>query len=308
MGSLWMLAASFFFALMAAFTKIGADAFGTFELVFYRQIFAVFVLGAIAFATPGRTLKTRYPWGHFKRSILGTMALLVWFWALGRLPLGTAMTLDYTSPLFMAAIVIVLALRHREAIEWKLVGCVLLGFVGISLVLHPDVRSSDFTAGLIGLSAGFFAALAQFQIRQIVALKEPTYRIVFYFSLIGTIAGFGGHLAFEGPLTPITTDNVVPLLGVAICGMLAQLSLTRAWGGGNLLLTSSLQYSAIVFAAVIGLLFFDEPIDFLSGTGIAVIIIAGFAASLETKRKQRKDADIARKLQAYVDQSTDTGK
>ena len=61
MGSLWMLAASFFFALMAAFTKIGADAFGTFELVFYRQIFAVFVLGAIAFATPGRTLKTRYP-------------------------------------------------------------------------------------------------------------------------------------------------------------------------------------------------------------------------------------------------------
>ena len=122
---------------------------------------------------------------------------------------------------------------------------------------------------LIGLSAGFFAALAQFQIRQIVALKEPTYRIVFYFSLIGTIAGFGGHLAFEGPLTPITTDNVVPLLGVAICGMLAQLSLTRAWGGGNLLLTSSLQYSAIVFAAVIGLLFFDEPIDFLSGTGIA---------------------------------------
>lgn len=90
--------------------------------------------------------------------------------------------------------------------------------------------------------------------------------------------------------------------------MLAQLSLTRAWGGGNLLLTSSLQYSAIVFAAVIGLLFFDEPIDFLSGTGIAVIIIAGFAASLETKRKQRKDADIARKLQAYVDQSTDTGK
>ena len=53
MGSLWMLAASFFFALMAAFTKLGANEFGTFELVFYRQIFAVVVLGAIAFATPG---------------------------------------------------------------------------------------------------------------------------------------------------------------------------------------------------------------------------------------------------------------
>ena len=305
MGSLWMLAASFFFALMAAFTKLGANEFGTFELVFYRQIFAVVVLGAIAFATPGRTLKTRYPWGHFKRSILGTMALLVWFWALGRLPLGTAMTLDYTSPLFMAAIVVILALRYGDPIEWKLLGCVLLGFVGISLVLHPDVGSSDFVAGLIGLSAGFFAALAQFQIRQITALKEPVYRIVFYFSLIGALAGLGGHFAFEGPLNPITLDNVGPLAGVALCGMLAQLSLTRAWGGGNLLVTSSLQYSAIVFAALIGLFFFDEPIDALSGTGIAVIIFAGLAASLETKRRRKAEVQLSKKLSQYEAQAAE---
>ena len=305
MGSLWMLAASFFFALMAAFTKLGANEFGTFELVFYRQIFAVVVLGAIAFATPGRTLKTRYPWGHFKRSILGTMALLVWFWALGRLPLGTAMTLDYTSPLFMAAIVVILALRHGDPIEWKLLGCVLLGFVGISLVLHPDVGSSDFVAGLIGLSAGFFAALAQFQIRQITALKEPVYRIVFYFSLIGALAGLGGHFAFEGPPNPITPDNVGPLAGVALCGMLAQLSLTRAWGGGNLLVTSSLQYSAIVFAALIGLFFFDEPIDALSGTGIAVIIFAGLAASLETKRRRKAEVQLSKKLSQYEAQAAE---
>lgn len=281
--SLWMLGASFFFAVMAACTKAGATEFGVYELVFYRQLFAAVVLFSWAMATD-RTIKTRFLWGNFKRSILGNIALLIWFWSIARLPLGTAMTLNYTNPLFMAGIVTVLALFHHERIEWKLLSCVTLGFIGITLVLKPDVNNSDVIVGLIGLSSGFFAALAQFQIRQMAVLKEPTWRIVFYFSLVGAVAGLGGHLYAEGPLTPITLDNIWAVGGMAVCGVLAQLCLTQAWGGTNLLLTSSLQYSAIVFAAVIGFIFFGEALGWASIAGIGVIILAGLLATLETKR------------------------
>lgn len=278
-----MLAASFFFAVMAACTKAGAEEFGTYELVFYRQLFAAVVLFGWAAATH-RSVKTRYIGGNLKRSILGNIALLIWFWAIARLPLGTAMTLNYTNPLFMGAIVTVLAALHHERIEWKLLGCVALGFAGITLVLKPDVHNSDFLIGLIGLSSGFFAALAQFQIRQMAVLKEPTWRIVFYFSLVGAIAGLGGHCLLEGPLTPITLENAPAVLGMSICGVLAQLCLTQAWGGSSLLLTSSLQYSAIVFAAIIGLVFFGEALGWAAMLGIGVIILAGLLATLETKR------------------------
>ena len=113
MRSFWMLAASLFFSLMAAFAKFGTDAFGAYELVFYRQLFATLVLYGFVVAR-GRTLRTPYLGSHFKRSILGTAALLIWFYAIAHLPLGTAMTLNYTNPLWMAAIAIVVALRRHD--------------------------------------------------------------------------------------------------------------------------------------------------------------------------------------------------
>lgn len=289
--SFWMLSASFFFALMAACNKLAAaDGFGSYELVFYRQVFSMAAIAVWVFAT-GRTLKTKHWTGHLKRSLLGNLSLVIWFWSIARLPLGTAMTLNYTNPLFMAAIVAALAVWRGEKLEWVLLGCVAAGFCGVALVLHPETGSSDLGVGLIGLSSGFFAAVTQFQIRQLAVLKEPVWRIVFYFSLTGTIAGLIGHWAVEGPLTPLTASNALPLFGMGLCGLLAQLSLTRAWGGSSLLLTSSLQYSAIVFAAVIGFLAFGEPLSLLEGAGIALIIAAALAATLETKRTEARRAE-----------------
>ena len=226
---------------------------------------------------------------HLKRSLLGTLALLIWVYALGRLPLGTAMTLNYTSPLFMAAIVSYLAVRAGEALEKKLIACVIFGFFGITLILRPDVGASDLMPSLIGSSAGFFAALAQFQVRQLAKMREPAWRIVFYFTLTGTVAGVIGHFLWEGPLTAITFDNVWALAGMAVSGVIAQLAMTRAWSGGNVLVTSCFQFSAIIFASLIGWISFDEPISLLTGTGIGVIIIAGVTATLETRKKKKPE-------------------
>lgn len=288
MQSVWMLVSSFFFSLMAAFTKLGATDFGTFELVFYRQIVGCGLIFLWVVATH-RTVMTHLVPSHLKRSLLGTLALLIWVYALGRLPLGTAMTLNYTSPLFMAAIVSYLAVRAGEALEKKLIACVIFGFFGITLILRPDVGASDLMPSLIGSSAGFFAALAQFQVRQLAKMREPAWRIVFYFTLTGTVAGVIGHFLWEGPLTAITSDNVWALAGMAVSGVIAQLAMTRAWSGGNVLVTSCFQFSAIIFASLIGWISFDEPISLLTGTGIGVIIIAGVTATLETRKKKKPE-------------------
>lgn len=282
MQSLWMLAASLLFALMAACSKMGAEHFGTFELVFWRSIFGTAVIMFWALKT-GNALRTPLIPAHLKRSFLGTFALTIWFFAIAYLPLGTAMTLNYTSPLYMAAFITMAAWRRHETIDWGLVSTVLTGFLGITLVLRPEVRGGDEIPALVGLASGFFAALAYKQVKELSVMREPEWRIVFYFTLFGTIWGFGGQLCMGG-LTPVTWESAPALLGMAVTGTAAQLCMTRAWGAGNMLLTSTLQFSAIVFAATLGLLLFNEPISVLSACGIIVIIASGVAATMLTRR------------------------
>ena len=112
--SLWMLVASLLFALMAAFARMGASDFSALELVFYRSAFGAAVIALWVWAQ-GFTLRTPLVRAHFMRSFLGTFALTIWFYAISKLPLGTAMTLNYTSPLYMALIVIFLAVKNGES-------------------------------------------------------------------------------------------------------------------------------------------------------------------------------------------------
>ncbi len=284
MQSLWMLAAAFLFALMAACTKLGASDFGTFELVFYRSLFGVAVIAAWTMLT-GRTLKTSVLGSHIKRSFLGTFALTIWFFAIAHLPLGTSMTLNYTSPLYMAVILTVLALRRGSPLQPKLLAAIVLGFIGIVLVLHPEIRDGDEIPALVGLTAGLFSALAYYQVKQLSAMHEPEWRIVFYFTAFGTVWGFAGQFLLES-FSPLSWRDAPALLGMGASATAAQLCMTRAWGAGNMLLSSVLQFSAIVFAALLGLLFFGEPLTLQSTIGILVIIAAGVWATLLTKRAQ----------------------
>lgn len=284
--SFWMLLASLLFAMMAAFARMGASDFSSLELVFYRSLFGVIVIWAWV-AYQGQTVKTPLMRAHLMRSFLGTFALTIWFYAIARLPLGTAMTLNYTSPLYMALIVILLAVRHGETFSRANAAAVVLGFLGVTLVLKPELQPGQLQPALIGLTSGFFAALAYFQVRELTRMQEPEWRIVFYFTLFGTVWGLSGHLLLTGSMTPITHENIPALIGMAVTATGAQLAMTRAWGSDNTLLTAVFQYSAIVFAACFGTWFFDEPIELMSALGIALIIIAGVWAALISRKKPK---------------------
>ena len=283
--SFWMLLAAFLFASMAAFTKMGAREFDVMELVFYRSIFGVVCI-FIWTLFKGLSVATPLIGSHLKRSFLGTMGLTIWFFAISQLPLGTAMTLNYTSPLYIAAILTGAALWKHRPIRLLLVLSVILGFVGVVLVLKPSLNHGQELAALIGLSSGLFAALAYLQVKELSDMKEPEWRIVFYFTCFGSVWGLAIQLMLHGHMTPLTLDNIPVLFGIAVTGTLAQLTMTRSWGSPSPLLTSAFQYSGIIFAAVYGSLFFDEPIGVVSAIGIAIILISGVSASFLSKSKK----------------------
>ena len=287
MRSFWMLGASFFFALMAAFVKMGASHFSFFELVGYRSLFGVILIEGWILA-PHRTIRTPYIFGHFKRSFIGTFSMTIWFYSMGFLPLATGLTLNYTNPIFMALFVFVMVLRRHAKIPWGLIIATIAGFAGVVLMLHPTVETGQIKPALIGLCSGFLAAFVGLQIRELAKLHEPTWRIVFYYTSFGTLWGFIGHLIAHGSFSAINMQSLLPLTGMGISATIAQLCMTQAYGVKNILVSSVLQYSAIIFATIFGYFFFGDPISLDAGLGIAIIIAAGIVATLFIKKNQAK--------------------
>lgn len=285
MRSLWMLGASFFFALMSAFVKMGASHFSFFELVGWRSLFGVLMVGGWILATH-RSIRTEHVWGHFRRSFIGTFSMTLWFYAMGLLPLATGLTLNYTNPLFMALFVSGAALLHHERPQWGLVAAVAAGFGGVVLMLHPTVDAGQIQPALIGLFSGVLATFVGLQIQELARMREPTWRIVFYFTAFGTAWGFIGHLITNGSLSAITAESVLPLAGMGVSATIAQLCMTQAFGVKNILVSSVLQYSAIIFATIFGFAFFGDRISMDAAMGIAIITASGIVATLYIKKKK----------------------
>ena len=292
MQPLWMLAASFLFALMAMIVKLTAADVGAFALVGWRGAVGLALIASWVLLS-GRSLKTNYLGGHIKRSLIGTISMCMWFYAVARLPLATGTTLNYTSPLFMSAIAIGFALARRKPIEWALVIATIAGFGGVLLVLRPDTAHADVVASLVGLCSGLGSALAYFQIRELTLTGEPEWRIVFYFLIANLVLGVAGHLIVE-PSSHYSSASLAGALAVGLTATAAQICMTKSFNGGNPILSSLFTYSGIIFGAVFGALVFAERLDLLSYLGIAVIIAAGVTAAWMNKCPKKAKADKAR--------------
>src|SRR5690606_24628639 len=117
---------------------------------------------------------------------IGVTALSLWFYAIGGLPLATAVTLNYMSSIWMALFLIGGAvMMGRSRVDWRLFATVLIGFAGVALVLRPTVEREQLWHGLVGLLSGMISAMAYLQLAALGRAGEPEYRTVFYFSVMG---------------------------------------------------------------------------------------------------------------------------
>jgi S-adenosylmethionine uptake transporter len=273
MSALWMLVAAVLFAVMGAMVKTAMQSYSVPEIVLYRSLIGVVMLYGFVRVKRG-TLATPVARTHLTRGAVGTAALSLWFYATGALPLGTAMTLNYTSPLFLAAMVVGAAARADERVDWRLVIAIAVGFVGVMLLLQPTIGGGEqVIAATAGLVSGVLSAIAYWYLRHLGRLGEPEWRTVFYFALSGTALGLAGTaiLGFSSH----TPRGIALLVGVGITATLAQLAMTRAYAHGHTLVVANLQFAAVVMASLLGIAIFGDHIPLLGWLGIAIIIVSG---------------------------------
>jgi drug/metabolite transporter (DMT)-like permease len=279
MQSLWMVAASLLFACMGVCVKLGAAQFSAAELVFWRGFVATLLIGGYVLIRrlPLATLHART---HVVRGLAGFVSLVMYFYAIAMIPLAAAVTLNYTSPLFLA---LLLVLWAREPVRRGFHAVLAAGFVGVILLLQPTLAREQWLGAAFGLGSGIISSVAYLNVRRLGELGEPEWRTVFYFSALSAIGGLPWLLS-AGPFHAIDLRGWLLLLGVGGFGVLAQLCMTAAYKRGKTLTSASLAYSTVVFSSVFAMLLWGETLSWLSWSGVALIVASGLAATAMSRR------------------------
>jgi len=297
MHSLWMLFASFMFAAMGVCVKLASDTFSTSELVVCRGVIGIVTLYTMI-RIQGGTFRTTMPYAHLWRGVVGVISLWLWFYAIAKLPLATAMTLNYMAPIWIAVYLFAMGWWHaKNHVEWPLIVAVGMSFVGVTLLLQPAFHANQLTPALIALSSSVLSAMAYMQVRKLGLAGEPEYRVVFYFSVMNVVAGVLGHYMLDGASSSwhhvTSMRSVLLLVGIGVCATSAQMAMTRAYRLGKTLVVANLQYTGIVFSSVWGVFVFGDVFDVHSWAGIAIILASGSAATFYNTRNTERGKAIA---------------
>ena len=247
------------------------------EVVFFRCV------GASAFCFVG-LYRANADWIGSNRKILilrglfGTTALYLFFTTLQNIPLASAMTIQYLSPIFTSVIAIFLLSEKVRNMQWLFYA---IAFSGVLLIERFDPRISPFYLA-IGIISAFCSGVAYNLVRSLRG-KEHPLTVVLHFQSVGAIAGFIS-LFFEWR-TPNGLDWVYLLL-IAVLSQLGQVFLTSALQKEAVAGVAIVNYTGLVYALLVGSVWFGESQPAESFAGM-LLVVFGVLLSVFYSRRMR---------------------
>ncbi len=279
-GVLYMLFSSFLFAIMGGFAKELSSSMSSLEVVFFRNVFGVVMIGLMVWKTP-LVQKGGRPFLLFFRGFMGFLALLAFFYNLAHISLADAMTFSKTAPIFTAFFAYLFLKENMSIYGWI---ALVIGFVGIVFITQPEgllFKKTD----LLGIFSGVGAALAYTSVRELRNYYD-TRSIVLSFMLIGTFGPL--VLLFLEPyigtqeLDFMFAEFNMPserdwfnIFGLGLSATMAQIYMTKAYGVTKAGIVGAVSYSNIVFAIIVGLFMGDALPNIMTSLGILTIFLAG---------------------------------
>ena len=271
LGIVCIAAAVFLLSASDAIIKALREELPTLEIIAIRSVFGLVpVLIILQVQHAWSSLKTRRPVAQIVRGVLIVISYALFLEALAVMPLATAVALTFSAPIFVAALS-PLVLKEQVSIK-RWIG-VFIGFVGVLVIMQPgpDTFRPD---ALFPLGAALAYASASLLARRLGATDPPAATafftgVMFFFGSAPFVAAVPSAW-----ITP-TTDH---LLLLALCGFVAGTAhflIIAAYRHAQASMVAPFEYTALVWAALFGLVFYDELPDFVTFCGIALIIAGG---------------------------------
>ena len=286
-----MLFASLCFAVMGGFAKELSEHLDSLEVVFFRNVFGVFLIALSLYKSPLKKQIGGKPILLFFRGFMGFCALLAFFYNIAHITLAEAMTYSKTAPIFTAIFAFLFLKEKIGIFGW--IG-IFLGFLGMIFIMQPTGIGGFDKYDILGLFSAIGAALAYTSIRELRKYYD-TRVIVLSFMVIGTI----------GPIILMIVSNfftiswldfmfgkfIMPskelwiyIIAMGLFATLAQTYMTKAYMITNAGIVGAISYFNIPFSILVGLYLGDKFLDILSIVGIVLIIFSGILVSMKGKK------------------------
>ncbi len=270
--------------LIDNFVILIAELAGLWQLHLVRAVMALPLILAISRVTGWRVAPERL-WAVALRSVLVSIAIFLYFGALGFLPVAQAAAGLFTSPIFVLILSVVLLRRRVSAVNGL---AAVAGFIGVLVVLRPDFSDVSF-ATVMPIAAGIFYALGALSTRNL-CFGEGTLALLFGFFTSMLLLGGAGCIWFsifrmdapDGPAgflmrgwVPMTWDFLMLAAVQAIGSVIGVALIIRGYLLADAAFVTVFEYTLLVFAAFWGYALWSDRLDIWAAAGIALIIVSG---------------------------------
>lgn len=265
------------FTLMVTLVKILGDTVPVGQIVFFRAFAGLIPLAImIQYQHSWRSaLATKRPLVHAGRAVVGATAMVLWFLALARLPLPDATAISFAQPLMTTALAVLILGEVVRLYRWS---AVIFGFLGVLVILSPNLGlvgalddDTRAVGSLLALASACFMALAQVYVRQLIKI-ESTTATVFYFSAytcLFSLVTIPFGWVMPDPMT------LAMLVAMGLMGGVGQILLTHSYRLAPASIVAPFDYTAMIFALVIGYFLFDEVPGAAVLAGSVMVVGAG---------------------------------
>lgn len=284
-AALLMLGSTVFFGLMAVTIKLASQSLHTFEIAFFRNFFGVVAALPLLVRHGPSLLRTTQLPRYFIRCLIGIASMLCGFWAIGHLPLAQAVSLSYSTPIFVTIAAVIFLHEQVRARRWAAVG---LGFLGVLVIVRPGTEGFS-GASLVALAAAVLSGIVSIQIKQLSA-TEPADRIVLWTTLLWV------PMSLVPALFVWTWPQGITWLWVAAAGILGtggHMLWTRALKLGDVSALTPISFMQLPIVAVMGYLVFHEKLDHWTVLGAGIIFAANAYIAHREAQLARRHATSA---------------
>ena len=282
-SALLITAGMLLFGVVPPSVRLLSDTMSPFQIVFIRALFGIVLIGGY-FAWKGfHRLRTRRPGMHFVRATVNIVGMVMWFWALEHVVLAKGVAIHFTMPLF---IVLFAVLFLGERLGLRRCAAVLAGFVGVLVILRPGVISFGWPEAAIVGSAALYGVTLIFS--KVMVREETPLAITFYTALFMALWCVG-PTALDW--APFSADDILPILGLGVCGMVAPVLVTMALRVVDASVVSAFDFLRLPFTALFAFFLFGEAPDTFVWAGAAIIFAsAWYVTALEARAGRRSSA------------------
>ena len=270
-GALILLSAEALFAGVGGLIKFLSENVNQSQLIFFRNLFASLVLLPWVTKSKFSKLRTNHFHLHLFRALTGLTGMYCFFYLLANLPLTSAILALKIAPFFIP---IIAHMWLKEAISPKSIIAIFIGFIGVLLILDlGNYKNSNIpvTFAIFGLACAILVATTKCTLSRL-STSEPTIRIVFYFTSISTLVSLPIML-FNWQTIPNSVWLLVVVMSALAVG--GQLLMTKAYQYASPVKIGLLGYSSVIFAAILGSIFWQQSIGMSFYFGMIFLLWAG---------------------------------